>query len=110
MSPNYPEALNYLGYMLADHGVKLEKARELIEKAVKIEPKSTTYMDSLGWVLYRLKKPKEALERIQEAIRLSEQADATIYDHLGDIYAELKEPDKALEAWRKSLWWNRMRR
>ena len=69
LSPNFPAALNYLGYMLADRGVQLEKARGLIEKAVKMEPKSAAYMDSLGWVLYRLKKPQEALARIQEAIK-----------------------------------------
>ena len=83
--------------------MKLEKARVLIERAVKIKPDSPAYMDSLGWVLYRLKKPQEALGRIQEAIKLSPQADATIYDHLGDIYAALKQDDKALDAWRKSL-------
>ncbi len=103
LAPNSPEALNYLGYMLADRGVKLEKARELIERAVKMKPDSAAYMDSLGWVLYRLKKPQEALGRIQEAIKLSEEADPTIYDHLGDIYAALNEKDKAVEAWRKSL-------
>ena len=103
LSPNSPEALNYLGYMLADHNVKLEKARVLIEKAVRIKPDSAAYMDSLGWVLYRLKKPQEALGRIQEAVKLSPEADATIYDHLGDIYAALKENDKAVAAWRKSL-------
>lgn len=103
LSPNSAEALNYLGYMLADRNVKLDKARLLIEKAVKMKPESAAYMDSLGWVLYRLKKPQEALERIQEAIKLSEEVDPTIYDHLGDIYAALNEKDKAVDAWRKSL-------
>jgi tetratricopeptide (TPR) repeat protein len=75
----------------------------LIEKAVKLEPKSAAYVDSLGWVLYKLDRPQEALPQIQKAIALSEEADATLYDHLGDIYAALKQPDKAREAWRKSL-------
>ncbi len=103
LEPNFPEALNYFGFMLAEHGLKLEKAREMIEKAVKLQPKSAAYVDSLGWVLYKLDRPQEALPQIQKAISLSEEADATLYDHLGDVYAALKQPDKAREAWRKSL-------
>lgn len=103
LEPNFPEALNYFGYMLAEHGLKLEKALVMIEKAVKLQPKSAAYVDSLGWVLYKLDRPQEALPQIQKAITLSQEADATLYDHLGDIYAALKQPDKAREAWRKSL-------
>ncbi|HEX4644115.1 MAG TPA: tetratricopeptide repeat protein [Verrucomicrobiae bacterium] len=103
MAPGLAEALNYLGYMWADRGVKLEKARELIEKAVKLEPKNAAYLDSLGWVLYKLNQPNEALPKLLKAIELSEEPDATLYDHLGDIYAAMKEDEKAKEAWRKSL-------
>jgi tetratricopeptide (TPR) repeat protein len=103
LSPDFAEALNYLGYMLADRGVKLEKARELIEKAVKLEPKNPAYLDSLGWVLYRQNQPQEALVPEQKAVELSPEPDPTLFDHLGDIYAALKQTDKAGEAWRKSL-------
>jgi tetratricopeptide (TPR) repeat protein len=102
-APNFADALNYLGYMWAERGLKLEQARELIEKAVKIEPKNSAYLDSLAWVLYKLNQPKEALNHILKAAELSEEPDATIYEHLGDIYAALKETEKAREAWRKSL-------
>jgi tetratricopeptide (TPR) repeat protein len=60
-------------------------------------------VDSLGWVLFKLGKPEEALPHIKKALDLSGDPDATIYDHLGDIYSALKQPDKATEAWRKSL-------
>ena len=103
ISPNFPEALNYLGYMWAERGMKLEKAHELIEKAVKLEPKNAAYLDSLGWVLYKLNQPKEALENIQKAIDLSTEVDATLYDHLGDIYVALKLKEQARDAWTKSL-------
>jgi tetratricopeptide (TPR) repeat protein len=75
----------------------------LIEKAVKLEPKNPAYVDSLGWVLYRLNRPEEALAQEQKAIELSPEPDPTLYDHLGDIYAALKQDDKAREAWQKSL-------
>ncbi len=103
LAPEFAGAMNYLGYMWAEHGLKLEKARELIEQAIKVEPKNAAYLDSMAWVLFKLNQPKEALPYALKAAELSEQPDATVYDHLGDIYAALKEPGKAREFWRKSL-------
>lgn len=103
LKPDWPEAMNYLGFMWAERGTNLAKARELIEKAVKAEPKNGAYLDSLGWVLFKLGRSTEALNYILKAIELSTQADPTEYDHLGDIYAVLKQVDKAREAWTKSL-------
>jgi tetratricopeptide (TPR) repeat protein len=95
--------MNYLGYMWAEHGENLEEARKLIAKAVKAEPKNAAYLDSLGWVLFKLNQPKEALDYVIKAVELSDPPDATVYDHLGDIYLALRQPEKAREAWRKSL-------
>jgi tetratricopeptide (TPR) repeat protein len=89
--------------MWAEQGENLERAKELIEQALKAEPKSAAYLDSMAWVLFKLKQPKAALDYLLEAVKLSEEPDATLYDHLGDIYAELKEIEKAHDAWRKSL-------
>ncbi len=90
--------------MLADRGVKLEKAREMIEKAVKLEPKNAAYLDSLGWVLVQAgQAARKRWRRSKKPSNFPEEPDATLYDHLGDIYAALKQPDKAREAWRKSL-------
>jgi Tfp pilus assembly protein PilF len=83
--------------------MKLEQARDLIGKAVKLEPKNAAYLDSMGWVLYKLSKPKEALDYLLKAVELSDEPDATVYDHLGDIYAALNQRDKAREAWQKSV-------
>jgi tetratricopeptide (TPR) repeat protein len=103
LQPDFAEAQNYLGYMWAEHGMKLDKARELIEKAVKAEPKNAAYLDSLGWVLFKLDRPKEALSYVLKAVELNQEPDATLFEHLGDIYAALRQPDKAREAWTKSL-------
>jgi tetratricopeptide (TPR) repeat protein len=101
--PDYADALNYLGYMWADSGVNLPEARAMIEKAVKLEPDNAAFLDSLAWVLFRLKQPKEALTWILKAIEHIDEPDATLFDHLGDIYASLKQMDHAREAWGKSL-------
>ena len=103
LAPEFAEALNYLGYMWAEHGIHLDKARELIERALKAEPKNAAYLDSLGWVLFKLNQPKEALGYVLKAAELSEEPDPTVQDHLGDIYAALDQMNKAQEAWRKSL-------
>ena len=78
--------MNYMGYMWAEHGMKLDQAKALIEKAIKAEPKNAAYLDSLGWVLFKLNQPKEALGHILKAVELSEEPDPTLLDHLGDIY------------------------
>jgi tetratricopeptide (TPR) repeat protein len=103
LQPDFAEALNYLGYMWAEHGLNLDQARGLIEKAVKIEPKNAAYLDSLAWVLFKLNQPKAALPYALEAAKLSDQPDATVYDHIGDIYASLNQLTDARAAWRKSL-------
>ncbi len=103
LKPEFPEAQNYLGYMWAERGENLERARDLIEKALKAEPKSAAYLDSMGWVLFKLNRPKDALDYQLQAVSLNDGPDATLYDHLGDIYSALGETDKANEAWRKSL-------
>jgi tetratricopeptide (TPR) repeat protein len=89
--------------MWAEHGMKLDKAREMIVKAVKANPDSAAYLDSLAWVLFKLGQPKAALGHALKAIKLSPEPDATLFDHLGDIYAKLNEPEKARDAWAKSL-------
>jgi tetratricopeptide (TPR) repeat protein len=103
LSPEFSEALNYLGYMWAERGENLKEAREMIERAIKLEPKNAAFLDSLGWVLFKLDKPEEALPHILEAIKLDDEPDATLFDHLGDVYAALRKPDKAREAWKKAL-------
>jgi tetratricopeptide (TPR) repeat protein len=101
--PNNDEAQNYLGFMWADRGEKLDRAKILIEKALTADPNNAAYLDSMGWVLFRMHQPKEALEFLLRAVQHSEEEDATVYDHLGDVYAALNEREKARDAWARSL-------
>lgn len=103
LAPDSPETLNYLGYMWADHGEKLDQAKDYIAKALKSEPKNSAYLDSMAWVLYKLNQPKPALDYVLKAVQFSEEEDATLFEHLGDIYNALGQKDKAREAWNKSL-------
>lgn len=103
LAPDFDDAQNYLGFMWAEHGQNLDRARELIGKALKTDPQNPAYLDSMAWVLFKLNQPGPALEFALQAQTNSEEADAEIYHHLGDIYAALGRMEQAREAWRKSF-------
>src|SRR5260370_18916967 len=83
--PQNATALNYLGYMLADRGVKLDEALGLIKKAVDLDPANGAYLDSLGWAYFKLGKYESAEDTL---IKASQRigTDPTVQDHLGDLY------------------------
>jgi tetratricopeptide (TPR) repeat protein len=60
LNPKHAAALNYLGYMLADRGVRLEESLSLIQKAVDLDPNNGAYLDSLGWAYFKLNRVNEA--------------------------------------------------
>lgn len=100
-SPGHSQALNYLGYMLADRGERLEYAKELIEKAVQLSPENAAYLDSYGWVFYRLRQFDKALVHLKKAVLLED--DPIIFDHLGDAYRATGDYDQARAWWQKAL-------
>lgn len=103
-SPDDPELLNFLGYTLADHGKDLPRAETLIAKAVKLDPENSAILDSMAWVLYRLKRFAEAKEFILKAIGKSgEELDAVIADHAGDIFSANGDTAGAVTYWKKAL-------
>lgn len=101
-APNFDQALNYLGYMLADQNTDLEDALGFIERAVELDPDNAAYRDSLGWVLYRLGRLREAKSQLELAASLA-PGEPTMLDHLGDVLAALGETGPALEAWVRAI-------
>jgi tetratricopeptide (TPR) repeat protein len=102
MNPDDASALNYLGYMLADRGVRLEEAHDLISKAVERDPTNGAYLDSLGWVLFRLNKLSEAEAKLRAALEVMSR-DPTVHDHLGDVYFREGKIREAVAQWDSSL-------
>ena len=100
--PRHAGVLNYLGYMLADRGLRLLEALDYIGKAVEIEPHNGAYLDSLGWVYFKLNQLELAETNLLLALRLSDN-DPTIYDHLGDLYSKLKQYNRARTYYRHSV-------
>jgi tetratricopeptide (TPR) repeat protein len=103
-NPNDISVNNDLGYLYADTGINLEQAEGMIKKALATEPENAAYLDSMGWVLFKLGKYEESLPFLEKAVKISTgTGDETLYDHLGDVYDRLQQPAKAVEAWKKSL-------
>lgn len=106
LKPDFHEAANYLGYMWAERGENLERAKALIDLAVKAQPKNSAYLDSLAWVLFKMGKAREALPVQLQAVEIAtadKEPDAALYDHLGDIYQATGDTRKARDAWQKAL-------
>jgi tetratricopeptide (TPR) repeat protein len=102
LHPEHAQALNYLGYSLADRAVRLEYAHELIERALALDPWNGAYLDSQGWVLFRMGRYEEARAPLERAAR-EYPRDATVQEHLGDLYERLGMLDDAVQAWRMAL-------
>jgi tetratricopeptide (TPR) repeat protein len=101
-----PVSLNYLGYLLADEGIRLDEAKDFIGKALDQDPTNGAYLDSMGWVYYRLleyEKARELLEKAVQYIDLSNEENYLIYDHLGDVYYVIGLFKEAADAWEKAL-------
>ncbi len=109
LSPGYAPALNYLGYFYADLGRNLDEALRLIKQALEQDPENGHYLDSMGWVLFKLGRAESALEYIRnslENLKKQQREDreySEVYEHLGDIYLALGQTELAREAFNSSL-------
>ena len=102
IDPSDSFALNYLGYWWADEGRNLDQAINMIERAVGYRPESGFFVDSLGWVHFKLGRPERAVAYLERATML-EPADPEITGHLGDVYWVLGRYDEARFKWRLAL-------
>jgi tetratricopeptide (TPR) repeat protein len=100
--PDSSMTLNYLGYMLADKGIRLPEALEMIRKAVKAEPMNGAFLDSLGWAYFKMGDYEQAEENLRQAVQ-RDQSDPTVHDHLGDLYEKTGRVRLAAAQWELSL-------
>jgi tetratricopeptide (TPR) repeat protein len=107
--PQSAATLNYLGYMNADRGVKLDESLNFVKQALSFEPNNGAYLDSLGWVYFKLAKYDLAEENLTKA-EAQMGTDPTVQEHLGDLYQKtgrLKLAaahwDRAVQEWNKTV-------
>jgi tetratricopeptide (TPR) repeat protein len=99
LKPEDPQALNALGYSLADRNVRLDEAQALIQQAVKLAPNDPFIADSLGWIEFRLGRRAEALKVLREAF--DRRPHVEVAAHLGEVLWADGQHDEALRVWRE---------
>jgi tetratricopeptide (TPR) repeat protein len=102
VNPLNAAASNYLGYMLADRGIRLEESVKYIRKALELEPNNGAYLDSLGWAYFKMNRYELAEPHLEKAARLI-STDPTIQEHLGHLYLRLGKKELAERAWERAL-------
>lgn len=101
-NPKDAPTLNYIGYMLADRGVRLDEALQYVQRALALDPNNPAYLDSLGWAFFKLNDLQKAEKYLLQASDM-EKKDPVILDHVGDLYFKTGNLEKAQEFWNKSL-------
>ena len=102
LDPDNAMTLNYLGYMWADKGEKLPEALKMIKKALVAEPMNGAYLDSLGWVYFKMGEYELAEDNLRSAAN-RDQTDPTVHMHLGDLYEKTGRIRLAAAQWEMSL-------
>ena len=99
--PNNADALNALGYTLADRTDRYEEALEFIKRAYELKPDDHYIVDSMGWIMYRLGRHDEALKYLRRAMELNN--DSEIAAHLGEVLWVMGDETAAREIWDTAL-------
>ena len=102
LNPDQPDVLNYLGYSWVEKGINIDRAQQMIEKALSQRPTSGFMVDSLGWLFFRTGQYEKAVAEMERAIELTPD-DATINSHLGDTLAAVGRTEEARFQWQRAL-------
>ncbi len=102
IDPSNAMTLNYMGYMLADKGTRLPEALKMIRKAVDQDPANGAYLDSLGWVYFKMGEYELAEANLRQAVARN-QTDPTVHEHMGDLYEKTGRIRQAAEQWQLSV-------
>jgi len=99
--PDDANALNALGFALAERSERLEEAKRYIARALQLKPNEPAFLDSYGWVSYRMGDKATALEYLRRAYGLLK--DPEIGTHLGEVLWESGKQNDAKAIWNELL-------
>lgn len=102
LDPQHSDAMNYIAYTLAEEGRDLERALDLVKRALGIRPNDGFYLDTEGWIYFKLGRYKEAEETLARAVGITGE-DPEILEHYGDALVATNNPQKAYEVYRAAL-------
>lgn len=101
INPDNPDALNSLGYLLADANIRIDEAYNYIKRALELTPNNAAAIDSLGWVLYRMGKHQQAIGYLRQALSLMPNDE--IAAHLGEVLWIEGDQKAAIQTWKDGL-------
>lgn len=99
--PNNVDALNALGYTLADRTDRYDEAYVFIQRALSLSPQNNAILDSMGWVLYRLGDHKEAIKYLRRSLEIEQNHEVAA--HLGEVLWVSGEHEEAINVWEQAL-------
>ena len=102
LSPTDEQVLNNYAYFLALAKQELEKALDMAQRVVKKHPKNATYLDTLAWVLYQMKRYSEASLYLTEALEVEKEPSGVLMEHYGDVLYRLGKVEEAVGWWKKA--------
>lgn len=102
LDSNNHNALNNYAYYLSLRQEQLDDAKEMAQRALSFEPENAAYLDTMGWIYFKMEEYNKAKEYIQRSVDTGD-ASAEVYEHLGDVYEALGEYENAAEWWQKAL-------
>ena len=99
---NDVQALNNYSYSLVERNIQLEKSLEMSKKAIDLEPDNAAYLDTIGWIYFKLNNAQKALYYIRRSIELEDE-NAVVLEHLGDVLIAAEQPDEARTIYLRAL-------
>jgi len=102
IDPSNPLVLNNYAYFLSIRGEKLDRALGMAKTAVDLEPESASYLDTFGWIYFKMGNYPMAKKYIEKAVSIN-SGNAVLLEHLGDVYDGMKDSKNALKYWKKAL-------
>jgi tetratricopeptide (TPR) repeat protein len=102
LDPENALVLNNYGYSLSERGIRLEEAASMARKAIDKDPGNGAYLDTMGWIYYKMGDFGQALSFIEKAYGLRPKS-ADVVEHLGDVYNKLERRDEAVKYWERAL-------
>ncbi len=102
LDPDNPLANNNYAYSLSERGKNLPQALSMSEHSLKFDSLNSSYLDTYGWILYKMGKYENALKFMNKAVEYSEES-AEVHEHLGDVLIMLNKKTEAIQAWKKSM-------
>jgi len=97
-----PTLLNNYAYLLAENNMNLEKALEMAKKAVLSDQENRSFLDTIGWVYFKLGNVEDAMRYIEKSLQIDPN-DPEVLDHLGDIFEKMGKIDSAIANWQRAL-------